>query len=145
MEGATLREFREIVYGGLFGLGTVAIDIVMHARMYGQELVDEILHPGPGMTFYRVLYIAFGFLLGWVLWRRNRKERKVRLLLKRLCDTVDLFDGHATVVYANAQCLLMQETSRPPENAAMASIGKLYEHMQRIRALTNSLSELAHS
>ena len=144
MEGTTLREFREIVYGGLFGLGAAAIDIVMHARMYGQELVDEILHPGPGMAFYRVLYVAFGFLLGWVLWRRNRKERKFRLLLKRLCDTVDLFDGHATVVYAHAQSLLMQETSKPPENAK-ASIGKLYENMQRIRALTNSLSELAHS
>ncbi len=96
------------------------------------------------MAFYRVLYVAFGFLLGWVLWRRNKKERRFRLLLKRLCDTVDLFDGHATVVYAIAQSLLMQETSKPPENAK-ASIGKLYENMQRIRALTNSLSELAHS
>lgn len=144
MEGMTLREFREIVYGGLFGLGAAAIDIVMHARMYGQELGDEILHPGPGMAFYRGLFVAFGFILGWALWRRNRTERRFRQLLKRLCDTIDLFEGHATVVYANAQSLLMQETSKPPENAT-ASIGKLYEHMQKIRALTNSLSELAHS
>ncbi len=144
MEGTTLRKFREIVYGGLFGLGAAAIDIVMHARMHGQELVDEILHPGPGMAFYRVLYVAFGFILGWALWRRNRTERRFRQLLKRLCDTIDLFEGHATVVYANAQSLLMQETSKPPENAT-ASAGNLYEHMQKIRTLTNSLSELAHS
>ena len=144
MEGTTLREFREIVYGGLFGLGAAATDIVMHARMYGHELVDEILHPGPGMAFYRVLYVAFGFVLGWVLWRRNKKDRRFRLLLKQLCDTVDLFDGHATVIYADAQWLLMQETSKSPENAT-ARVGKLYEHMQQIRALTNSLSKLAHS
>lgn len=144
MEGKTLREFREIAFGGLFGLGATAIDIVMHARMHGQELVDQILHPGPGMAFYRALNVAFGLILGWVLWRRNKKERRFRLLLKQLCDTVDLFDGHATVVYANAQWLLMQEPSKLPEDAT-ASVGKLQEHMQKIRVLTTRLSELAHA
>lgn len=144
MKRWTMRECREIVYGGLFGFGAAAIDIVMHARMHGQELFEETLHPGPGMVFYRALYIAFGFILGWMLWRKNKQERRFRSLMAQLCDTVDLFDGHATVIYANAQWLLMQETSRLPENAT-ASVGKLYEHMQKIRGLTNRLSELAHS
>jgi len=144
MEGTTLREFREIVYGSLFGLGAAAIDVVMHSRMHGQQFVEEILHPGPAMAFYRALYVAFGIILGWALWRRNKKERRFRLLLKPLCDTVDLFDGHATVIHADAQWLLMREASNAPENAT-ARVGQLYIHIQQIRALTADLSALAHS
>lgn len=144
MEGTVLREFREILYGALFGLGAAAIDIVMHARMHGQGLIQEIMHPEPGMTFYRALYFAFGVILGWALWRSNKKERRFRLLLKQFCDIIDLFDGHATVIYANAQLLLMQETCKLPENAT-ESIEMLYGHVQQIRVLTNKLSELAHA
>jgi hypothetical protein len=144
MEGRVLRKFREILYGALFGLGAVTIDIVMHAKMHGQGLIEEIMHPEPWMAFYRGLYFAFGVILGWALWRSNKKERRFRVLLKQFCDIIDLSDGHATVIYASAQVLLMQETCTPPENAA-ASIGVLYEHVQQVRVLTNKLSELANA
>lgn len=143
MKATALREFREILYGVLFGLGAATIDIVMHARMHGEAIVEETLRPGPEMAFYRVLYVVFGVLLGWALWRRNSKERGFRLLLKQFCDVIDLFDGHASVIYANAQAVLMQETSKPSEQAA-ARLGILYEHMQQVRVLTHKLSELAH-
>lgn len=144
MEDTVLREFREMLYGGLFGLGAATIDIVMHARMHGQGLIQEIMHPGPGMTFYRALYFAFGIIIGWALWRSHKKERRFRLVLQQFCDIIDLFDGHATVIYANAQALLLQETCMLPENAT-ASVGVLYEHVQQVRVLTNKLSELANA
>jgi len=142
MIGTRLCNCREILYGGLFGLGAAMIDIVMHARMHGRGLLEASMHPAAGMAFYRALYIAFGFIVGWMLWRKNKKERGFRLLLRQFCDVIDLFDGHATVIYANAQVLLMQETRNGSESAAK-SLGILYEHMQQVRTLTNALSELA--
>ena len=143
MKGISLREFREIACGALFGTGAAMIDIIMHARMHGEGIFAEFLDPAPGMMFYRALYVAFGVILGWALWRRNTKEREFRLRLKQFCDVIDLFDGHATVIYANAQILLLDGPHKAPENAA-ASLRTLYEHMQRVRILTNTLSELAH-
>lgn len=142
MDGKTLREFREIVYGALFGIGAAMIDVIMHAGMHGEGFLEELLHPAPEMAFYRALYIAFGLILGWTLWRRNKRERGFRLLLRQFCDVIDLFDGHATVIYTNAQVLLMQGTCKAPENATK-SLAVLYEHMQQVRVLTNKLSELA--
>lgn len=143
MKATTFGKFREILYGALFGLGAAMIDIVMHARMHGEGIVEETLRPGSEMALYRVLYFVFGVLLGWALWRRNSRERGFRLLLKEFCDIIDLFDGHAAVIYADAQMLLMQETSKPPEGAA-ARLGVLHRHMQQVRVLTQKLSELAH-
>ena len=137
-----MSKYREILYGGLFGLGAAMIDVVMHATMQGRGLAVEVLHPSPWMAFYRLLYIAFGLVVGWLQWRSNYKERKFRLLLKEFCDVIDLFDVHAAVVYANAQALHTQEAAKIPEDAT-ASLAKLYHHMQQIRVLNSKLLELA--
>lgn len=137
-----LNRFREILYGGLFGLVAAAIDIAMHTRMAGHGLVEELLQPHPGMMFYRILYLVFGTVLGWMLWQRNDKERAFRDQLGQFRDLIDLFDGHATVIYTDAQMLLMGCTGAPPEDAVMR-VRDLNDHMHKIRALTNKLSELA--
>ena len=136
-----LRQFREILYGGWFGFGAAVIDSVMHASMHGRGLMEEIVRPAPSMAFYRLLYLVFGTALGWALWRRNEKERNLRLVQREFCDIVDLFDGHATVVYANAQMLLATDTKEPAKRSA-GSIEVLSEHLHKIRALTSKLSEL---
>lgn len=136
-----LHRYREILYGGFFGLGAAMIDIAMHARMTGRGFIEEFLQPEPGMTFYRMLYLVFGTGVGWLLWRTNHKERAFRLLLRQFRHLLDLFDGHATVVYANAQMVLMKGTPAPPDDA-VHGIRELHDHMQKIRDLTNKLSEL---
>ena len=137
-----LNRFREILYGGLIGLVAAAIDIAMHARMAGHGLVEEFLQPQPRMTFYRMLYLVFGTGFGWMLWQRNGKERAFRDQLGQFRDLIDLFDGHATVIYTNAQMLLMRSADPPPEDA-VKRVRELYDHMQKIRVMTSELSELA--
>ncbi len=137
-----LNRFREILYGGLIGLVAAAVDIAMHAKMAGHGLVEEFLQPQSGMTFYRILYLVFGTGLGWMLWQRNGRERAFRDRLEQFCDLIDLFDGHATVIYTNAQMLLMR-SAEPPAEDAVKCVTELHEHVHKIRVMTNELSELA--
>jgi len=137
-----LNRFREILYGGLIGFVAAAIDIAMHARMADHGLVEELLQPQSGMTFYRMLYLVFGTGLGWMLWHRNGKERAFRDQLGQFRNLIDLFDGHATVIYTNAQMMLIRSANPPPEDA-VKRVKELYDHMHKIRVMTNELSELA--
>lgn len=137
-----LRKFREILYGVLFGLGAALIDVAMHARMYGRGAMETIIHPSPEMAFYRILYLIFGVVLGWVFWRSSQKELRFRCLLERFASLTKDFDRHAVIVYANAQMLIMRESAQLSQDAAL-NVKLIYSEAQKIHALANDLSNLA--
>lgn len=73
-----LQRYKEIFYGLLFGLGASVIDVSMHASMEQQGSWTELFRPQPAMAAYRGSFIAFGLVLGWLLWRKNKVERDSR-------------------------------------------------------------------
>ena len=77
-----LQRYKEIFYGLLFGLGASVIDASMHASMEQQGFWTELFRPQAAMAAYRGSFIAFGLVLGWLLWRKNKVERDFRNLLE---------------------------------------------------------------
>jgi len=75
-----LNRYKEIFYGLLLGLGVWAIDAAMHARDENGSFWSELVHLHAGILLYRILFVAFGLILGWLLWKRNQRERDFRSL-----------------------------------------------------------------
>src|SRR5438445_10140039 len=82
-----LQRYKEIFYGLLFGLGASLIDVSKHASMEQQGFWTALLRPQLAMAAYRGSFIAFGLVLGWLLWRKTKVERAFR----SLPETVELF------------------------------------------------------
>ena len=129
-----LQRYKEIFYGLLFGLGASAIDVSMHASMEQQGFWTELLRPQPAMAAYRGSFIAFGLMLGWLLWRKNKVERDFRSLL----ETVEQFrrgiSAPALLIHTKLQLLLTRgDFHLPPEAEEMVRFA--YEKSREIGAL----------
>ena len=128
------QKYKEIVYGLLFGVGAAVIDTVMHAQMTGRSFWAESVNPQPAMIFYRVLFLAFGLALGWLLWQKNKRERDFR----QLTETVEKFHrdlcAPALLMHTKLQVLLTRQDfqlSREAEEVVRFA----YERSQEIQAL----------
>jgi hypothetical protein len=103
-----LQRYKEIVYGGLFGLGAAVLDTFMDARMESLSFGDELVQHRP-MLFYRVVFILFGLALGWLLWQKNKRERQFRDLEETLRRFRQEYGGPAILMHAKLQLLLTRE------------------------------------
>src|SRR5215471_13222529 len=97
-----LRRHREIFYGLLFGFGAAVIDMFIDSRTQGKSFWDVSL----GMTLYRLCFVIFGFVLGWLLWRKNESERGFRSLQDQFQRLQREIDAPITVIHAQTQLLL---------------------------------------
>ena len=70
-----LRRYREIFYGLLLGLGAWFIDVVMHARIEDRGFWEELFRFEAKTFFYRLMFVAFGLLIGWSLWEEQARAR----------------------------------------------------------------------
>src|SRR5271166_984780 len=77
------QKYKEILFGLAFGIGAVVLDTGMDALADGNSVTDEVAEH-PGMLLYRAVFIAFGLALGWLLWKRNRREREYRQMAEML-------------------------------------------------------------
>lgn len=129
-----LRRYKEVFYGLLFGIGASVIDAMMHASMEGQGFWMELLRPNPLMLAYRVAFIVFGLVLGWLLWRKNKAERNFR----GLAETVERLQRGirqpAHLIHAKMQVLLTRnDLHLPPDAEEMVRYA--YEQSRAIGAL----------
>ena len=128
-----IRRYREILYGLAFGLGASAIDVAMHARMEEGDILTELLRPKPAMLFYRLMFVAFGITLGWLLWQRSQREREFR----RVAEILDRFQrdiaGPSALMHAKLQVLLTRSDCRLSQEAE-AMIHFVYERSQEIQS-----------
>jgi len=129
-----LQRYTEIFYGLLFGLGASLIDVSMHASMEQQGFWTALLRPQLAMAAYRGSFIAFGLVLGWLLWRKNKVERDFRSLL----ETVEQFrrgiSAPALLIQTKLQLLLTRgDLHLPPEAGEMVRFA--YEKSREIVAL----------
>lgn len=125
-----LRRHREIFYGLLFGFGAALIDMFIDSTTQGKSFWDVSL----GMTLYRLCFVIFGIVLGWLLWRKNESERGFRLLQEQSQRLQKEIDAPTAVIHAQAQLLL--GGSRPQLSPEVQSVIRIiYEQSQKLKAV----------
>jgi hypothetical protein len=126
--------YRELLFGVVFGVGACAIDVVMHARMSGRSLLEELIWPSPGMVFYRVLFLAFGVGIGLLLWQKSKREREARHLADLVRKLRHDIAAPATVIHTNVQLLLIQRASTASADTETL-LRTIYEQSQRLQSV----------
>lgn len=127
-------QYREVLYGLVFGLGACVIDIFMHARMTDRAVLEELLQPSAEMLFYRGLFLILGIGVGLLLWQKNKREREVRRLAYVLDKLRHEIVAPVIIIHANTQLLLTQrETAVSPGTESV--LRSIYEQSQKLHSL----------
>lgn len=125
-----LKRHREIFYGLLFGVGAALLDTLIDAIAQDKAFWDV----PTGMILYRLLFILFGLVLGWLLWRKNTSEREFRSLQDQLQELRQKIGAPTTVIHTQAQLLLGRDASQlSPEVQSLVRI--IYEQSQKLQSI----------
>jgi len=122
--------YKEIVYGVAFGVGAAALDTAIDAGPAG-FFAEMSTHPG--MIFYRSLFVLYGFLLGWLLWRNHKRERQLEELIEKVRHFHQEYEAQAVVLHTNLQLLLTKNLQLPPD--ADALVRNTYEKSRVLQSL----------
>lgn len=125
-----LRRHREIFYGLLFGFGAAVIDTFIDSKTQGTPFWDFSV----GMTLYRFCFVIFGFVVGWLLWRKNESERGVRLLQDQLQRIQKEISAPIAMIHAETQLLL--GGSRQLSTEVQSVIRIIYEQSQKLQSIS---------
>ena len=124
------RSHREIFYGLLFGVGAALLDTLIDAAVQGKAFVDV----PTSMIFYRLLFVLFGLLLGWLLWRKNTSEREFRSLQDQVQELRHKIGAPTTVIYTQAQLLLGRDAAQlSPQIQSV--VRTIYEQSQKLQSI----------
>lgn len=127
-----LRTYKEIVYGAVFGFIALLLDTAMDAKAEAQGFFSEIT-THPVMMLYRLLFIAFGMFIGWLLWRNNQREREVRSMMDTLRHFHQEYEARAVVLHTSLQTLLTKDLHLSPETESL--IRSAYEKSRDLQSL----------
>ncbi|HWC20288.1 MAG TPA: hypothetical protein VG498_24950 [Terriglobales bacterium] len=131
--------YKEIVYGVTFGLAAALLDTLLDARAENQSVLGEI-GGHPAMMLYRLLFVLLGWFIGWLLWRKNTRERRFRDLLEQMRRFHHEYEAQAIVLHTNLQLLLTKNLQLPTEDGAL--LRATYEKSRDLQALTKQRPEL---
>ena len=134
-----LSSYREIVYGVGFGLGAAALDTAIDTRGSGETFFAGIGHH-PGMMVYRLLFVLFGLLLGWLLWRNNQREREMRELMEKLRHFHQQYEADAVMLHTNLQLLLSKNLNLPADGEAL--LRDTYEKSRTLQSIARQRPSL---
>ncbi len=77
-----LSRYKEIWYGILIGLSTLALDVMMHASMQShlnfQSFITELFLVDITQLFFRSLFVLISIAFGVALWRSNQHKNQVQ-------------------------------------------------------------------
>lgn len=124
-----LRRHREIFYGLLFGLGAAIMDTFIDAKTQNTAFWDFSL----GMALYRLCFVVFGFVLGWLLWKKNESERGFRVLQDQLQQLQKEISGPVTVIHLQTQMLLGGSGQLPADVQSL--VRTIYEQSQKLQSI----------
>jgi hypothetical protein len=127
-----LSNYKEIVYGIAFGLGAAALDTAIDAGTAERGFFAE-LGTHPAMILYRGLFVLYGFLLGWLLWTNNKRQRELRQLVENVRRFHQEYEAQAVVLHTNLQLLLTKNLQLPPD--ADGLIRSTYEKSRNLQSL----------
>jgi hypothetical protein len=128
------RQYKEIFYGVLLGLGVWAIDVGMHAHSAGRSFWAELVWSQDVALVYRLLFVVFGLILGWSLWKNNARERGFRQLAETLARFHLEIVQPAFLIHADAEVLLSREDMHLAP-VAVEVVRSIYEKSQFIVSL----------
>jgi hypothetical protein len=128
-----LDEYKEIFFGFIFGLGAAILDTAIDARE-GSHGIGVELSAHPGMLLYRLLFVFFGLLIGWLLWQRNRRARDYRHFAEALNRFHEQCAGQIVLLHAKLQVLLTREELQL-QPAAEELVRSSYERTQELQRL----------
>jgi uncharacterized protein HemX len=127
------QKYKEIFFGLAFGIGAFLIDTAMDASAGGNTLLNEIVEH-PGMLAYRVIFIALGLGLGWVLWQRNRREREFRQLEEMLRKLQHECASQSLLLRATLQNLMIRDDMHLSD-AASQLVQEAYQRSQELQRI----------
>src|SRR5262249_27574734 len=132
-----LRHYKEIFYGLIFGLGAACIDTFVDASTEHKAFWDF----GAGMLLYRGLFILFGFLLGWLLWRTNQSERESRSLIAGMQKLQSEIGPPTVIIHAQTQLLLTKPGAPlPPELEVI--VRSIHDQSLKLQILAKEITAL---
>lgn len=135
-----LKAYKEIIYGLIFGLGAAAIDTFVDSITQNTSFWDV----GLGMLLYRALFVLFGLILGWLLWRANQSERESRSLFLALQQLQHDIGPPAVIIHSQTQLLLTKpEAPLPPKMEAI--IRSIHEQSLKLQSIAKDSSALLTS
>lgn len=127
-----LSTYKEIVYGIAFGVGAAALDTMIDAGTADRGFFAE-LGTHPGMILYRGLFVLYGFLLGWILWRNHKREHELEELMEKCRHFHQEYEAQAVVLHTNLQLLLTKNLQLPPDGEAL--VRSTYEKSRDLQSL----------
>lgn len=133
-----IRRYKEIWFGLSFGLGAILIDAAMHSQMSGSAFIGELFSFHTEMLVYRVLFLAFGMTLGWLLWRNSRKERQFRVLQgsfrqlrSDLSPLLVMNYSRLQILFGGREIALLSEEAQSTLRAVHADVRKMQGIVER--------------
>ena len=88
----------------------------------------------PWDDFVSLGFVGFGFVLGWLLWRKNESERRFRFLQDRLEKLKNEIGAPITVIHAQTQ-LLLGGPGRQLSPEVQSAIRIIYEQSQTLQSI----------
>ena len=128
-----VQKYKEIAYGVAFGMGAAIMDTAMDAHIEGRNFWAELIG-NPTMLLYRALFLIFGFILGYLLWQRNKRERDFRHLTETLDRFHQEYGRNVILMHAKLQVILTQENLHLSREAEEL-IQFVYQRSQELQAL----------
>jgi hypothetical protein len=128
------QKYKELLFGLAFGIGAVFIDTGMDAMTDGNSLMDEVAEH-PRMMLYRTVFIVLGLALGWLLWQRNRRERRFRQLDEALRRVQQEIGTQALLFRATLQTLLIRDDLHLSD-AASKLVQEAYQRSQELQRIS---------
>jgi hypothetical protein len=92
-------------YGIFIGLVVFFLDTFMDAANEALSFTEE-LGRHPSMVFYRSLFVVAGFILGWLLWQRNKTARDFVRLQESLDQLRHECEKRSLLLHSSLQVLL---------------------------------------
>jgi H+/Cl- antiporter ClcA len=127
-----LSSYKEIIYGVALGVGAAALDTMLDAKAESQSLGGEIT-THPAMLLYRALFVLFGFLIGWLVWRNRKREHELHGLMEETRRFHHEYEARAIVLHTNLQLLLTKAVNLSPDGEAL--LRSTYEKSRELQAL----------
>ena len=127
------QKYKEIFFGLAFGIGAFLLDTGMDAVADGNSLMDEVAEH-PAMLLYRGVFIVLGLALGWLLWRRNQRERQFRQLAETVRRLQQECEKQALLLRSTLQNLLIRDDIRLSD-AASQMVQEAYQKTQELQRI----------
>jgi predicted histidine transporter YuiF (NhaC family) len=128
-----LQKYREIFYGVIFGFGAACLDTFIDAQIEGNSFWDEVTQHSSRML-YRAIFLLFGLVIGWLVWRNRRRERDLRRLITSAEQLHHGCSKEALLINTKIQVLLTRDDFHlSPE--AQELLRAVYERSRELQAL----------